>query len=176
MNKEFRSHVERPLDACTQNIVEQIELLIDQFARRQTAIFHLVWSPAACPTDECLKPLIKLLDEELSLVHWCLMHRNFTRVMQAQMQLLLKLFQECVNENVGLEPSFYRRLTDALAILLDFFHADGKGIAVDVFAASNEYKRFHEQISLYQMPTCTPASPSPSPICGSSTVLRHLRI
>ncbi|KAL3076442.1 hypothetical protein niasHT_039931 [Heterodera trifolii] len=157
-NKEFRSHVERPLDACTQNIVEQIELLIDQFARRQTgaykkAIFHLVWSPAACPTDECLKPLIKLLDEELSLVHRCLMHRNFTRVMQAQMQLLLKLFQECVNENVGLEPSFYRRLTDALAILLDFFHADGKGIAVDVFAASNEYKRFHEQISLYQMPT-----------------------
>uniref|UniRef100_A0A183C2I1 C2 domain-containing protein n=1 Tax=Globodera pallida TaxID=36090 RepID=A0A183C2I1_GLOPA len=157
-DKEFRSHVERPLDACSHNIVEQIELLIGQFVRRQIgpykkAIFHLVWSPSACPTEECLKPLIKLLDGELSLVHRCLLHRNFTRVMYAQMQLLLKLFEECVSENIGLEPSFYRRLTDSLAILLDFFHAEGKGIAVDAFTASNEYKRFHEQISLYQMPT-----------------------
>jgi hypothetical protein len=122
-----------------------------------------------------LKPLIKLLDAELSLVHRCLLHRNvtplpihsitcmiidydmhflqFTRVMYAQVQLLLKLFHECINENVGLEPSFYRRLTDALAILLDFFHAEGKGIAVESFSQSAEYKRFHEQISLYQMPT-----------------------
>ena len=89
--------------------------------------------------------------------------------MYAQVQLLLKLFQECVNENIGQEPSFYRRLTDALAILLDFFHAEGKvgklqmvfkmtfpplqGIAVESFSQSADYKHFHEQISLYQMPT-----------------------
>lgn len=78
---------------------------------------------------------------------------QFTRVMYVQIQLLLKLFQECVNENVGLEPCFYRRLTDALAILLDFFHAEGKGIAVETFAQSMEYRQFHQQISLYQMPT-----------------------
>lgn len=88
--------MEEQLDTCSQNITEQIELLIGkclpppfdkwhfivgQFVRRQTgqykkAIFHLVWSPSACPTDECLKPLIKLLDAELSLVHRCLLHRN----------------------------------------------------------------------------------------------------
>jgi BAI1-associated protein 3 len=73
--------------------------------------------------------------------------------MYAQMQLLLKLFQECVNENIGQEPIFYRRLTDSLAILMDFFHAEGKGIAVESFSESAEYKRFNEQISLYQMPT-----------------------
>uniref|UniRef100_A0A915P7S0 C2 domain-containing protein n=1 Tax=Meloidogyne floridensis TaxID=298350 RepID=A0A915P7S0_9BILA len=108
------------------------------------AIFHLVWSPSACPTDDCLKPLIKLLDGELSI---------FTRVMYSQVHLLLKLFQECVNENIGQEPIFYRRLTDALAILLDFFHADGKGISVESFAQSLDYRQFHEQISLYQMST-----------------------
>ncbi|CAK5099284.1 unnamed protein product [Meloidogyne enterolobii] len=117
------------------------------------AIFHLVWSPSACPTDDCLKPLIKLLDGELSIVHRCLLHRNFTRVMYSQVHLLLKLFQECVNENIGQEPVFYRRLTDALAILLDFFHADGKGISVESFAQSLDYRQFHEQISIYQMST-----------------------
>lgn len=50
--------------------------------------------------------------------------------MYSQIQLLLKLFQECVNENIGQEPSFYRRLTDALAILLDFFHAEGKVVVL----------------------------------------------
>ncbi|KAL7071546.1 hypothetical protein ACQ4LE_009626, partial [Meloidogyne hapla] len=154
----MRANIEQQLDNCSQNIVEQIESLIDQFVRRQVAkykkaIFHLVWSPSACPTDDCLKPLIKLLDGELSLVHRCLLHRNFTRVMYSQVHLLLKLFQECVNENIGQEPVFYRRLTDALAILLDFFHADGKGISVESFAQSPDYRHFHEQISLYQMST-----------------------
>lgn len=76
--------------------------------------------------------------------------------MYSQIQLLLKLFQECVNENIGQEPSFYRRLTDALAILLDFFHAEGKVIVLFIVRIS-DYKALPiakwQLIQIFSQPT-----------------------
>lgn len=66
-------------------------------------------------------------------MHRTLLHRNFLRVIHSQVNLLLQLLHECITENCGLEPQFYQRLSEAWTILMDFFHADGKGISMESF-------------------------------------------
>lgn len=104
------------------------------------------------------------MDTELTAVHKVLLHKNFLRIMSAQVAIILQLLKECVDENPGvrnmyfwkrsispysnpsndsiwvrwinfnfqLDPSFYRRLLEAVQVVTDFFHASGKGISMDV--------------------------------------------
>lgn len=80
------------------------------------------------------------MDSELSLVHRTLLHKNFLRVINSQVNLLLQLLHECIFENSGLEPQFYQRLSEACTILIDFFHADGKGVSIESFKTIPLYK------------------------------------
>lgn len=154
----FRATIEKDLDTCEKYLNEQIECTVDRMVRRQTAqlkkhIFHLAWSPGACPVEQSLKPLTDMLDSELSAVHRALLHRNFIRIMQCQVGILLQLLQDCINENEGLEPNFYQRLSDAWGILMDFFHAGGKGISMEAFDLIPGHKKFMQKLSFNQMPT-----------------------
>lgn len=81
-----------------------------------------------------------MLDSELSSIHRILLHKNFVRVMHRQVGHLLQLLHDCVNENEGLEPTFYQRLSDAWSILMDYFHAGGKGIAMETFETIPAHK------------------------------------
>lgn len=93
------------------------------------------------------------LDAELSSVHRILLHRNFIRVMYAQATMLVKLLKDCITENAGLEPSFYQRLSEAWNIVMDFFHAGGKGISIESFVANPTHKALATQLCLNQLPT-----------------------
>lgn len=73
-------------------------------------------------------------------MHRTLLHRNFVRVMQCQVNILLELLLECIAENPGLEPTFYRRLNEAWSIMMDFFHASGKGISLESFESIPNHK------------------------------------
>lgn len=44
---------------------------------------------------------------------------------------------------------FYQRLSEALEILFNFFHAEGKGVTVETLC-SNTYERVEEKISLHK--------------------------
>lgn len=79
------------------------------------------------------------LDIELSSVHKNLLHRNFLRVMSAQVSIVVKLLRECVTENVGMEPAFYHRLFEAWHVLVEFFHAGGKGLSMDALDTNPEH-------------------------------------
>uniref|UniRef100_A0A915DV92 Uncharacterized protein n=1 Tax=Ditylenchus dipsaci TaxID=166011 RepID=A0A915DV92_9BILA len=154
----WRVSLERDLSNCEKYIGEQIEASVDRLVRRQIAqlkkhVFHLAWSPAACPVEQSLKPLTDMLDSELSLVHRTLLHRNFVRVMYSQVNVLLQLLQECVTDNAGLEPSFYQRLHVAWTILMEFFHAEGKGISLEAFEVIPAHKVLISQLSLNQLTT-----------------------
>lgn len=141
----FRATIEKDLDTCEKYLSEQIECSIDRMVIRQLPqlkkhVFHLAWSPAACPVEQALKPLTDMLDSELSSVHRILLHKNFVRVMHRQVGHLLQLLHDCVNENEGLEPTFYQRLSDAWSILMDYFHASGKGISLETFETIPAHK------------------------------------
>lgn len=60
--------------------------------------------------------------------------------MQCQVNILLELLLECIAENPGLEPNFYRRLNEAWSIMMDFFHASGKGISLESFDSMPNHK------------------------------------
>lgn len=86
-------------------------------------------------------------------MHRVLLHRNFVRIMHAQVDVLVRLLQECVDENAGLEPAFYLRLSEAWNIVMDFFHAGGKGISLEAFAALPAHRALAQQLCLNQLST-----------------------
>uniref|UniRef100_A0A0N4Z372 C2 domain-containing protein n=1 Tax=Parastrongyloides trichosuri TaxID=131310 RepID=A0A0N4Z372_PARTI len=155
---KFKEQIENDLDTCDRYIAEQIECTIYRLTVRCTSqmkkhVFHLAWSPAACPIDVSLKPMTDLLDAELSSIHKLLLHKNFLRIMHAQIGILLKLFHDCIEENVGLEPIFYQRLYDAWGVLTDYFHADGKGLSMEAFDGMPGHRKLISVLSLNKTPT-----------------------
>uniref|UniRef100_A0AC35U571 C2 domain-containing protein n=1 Tax=Rhabditophanes sp. KR3021 TaxID=114890 RepID=A0AC35U571_9BILA len=154
----FKEIIENELDVCDKYIAEQIESTIQRLVVRlkpqmKKHVFHLAWSPAASPIESNLKPMTDLLDSELSSVHKILLHKNFLRIMQAQINILLDLFHTCVDENEGLEPNFYQRLYDAWGILIDYFHADGKGISMESFDQMLSHRKIISKLSLNKTTT-----------------------
>lgn len=73
--------------------------------------------------------------------------------MHSQVNLIIQLLHECIAENAGLEPNFYQRLYDAWTIIMEFFHAGGKGISLETFENMPAQKNLVSQLSLNQMPT-----------------------
>ncbi|GMR60748.1 hypothetical protein PMAYCL1PPCAC_30943, partial [Pristionchus mayeri] len=154
----WKEELERRLESCDSEICAHIEKVVNQLTKRLHAqikkhIFHLAWSPAACPVEDAIKPLTDMLDVELSAVHRVLLHKNFLRVMSAQMAIILQLLRECVDENPGLDPAFYRRLLEAVGVLTDFFHAGGKGISMDVLETNPNHVTLVKILTTYQTPT-----------------------
>lgn len=147
----WRQNIEGRLEQCDLAICADIERVVSQVTNRlqqqvKKNVFHLAWSPPSQPVEESLKPLTDMLDVELSSVHKNLLHKNFLRVMTTQLALIVKLLFNSLEENPGvsgslssikqspfqMEPTFYRRLLDAWQVLVDFFHAGGKGLSLEV--------------------------------------------
>ncbi|KAI6176733.1 Protein unc-13-like protein D [Aphelenchoides bicaudatus] len=155
---EWRATIEQELENCERYIGEQIGSTIERMVQRQVPqmkkhVFHLAWSPGACPVDQSLKPLIDMLDAELSLVHKALLHKNFMRFMYCQLNVLIKLWQDCVNENTGLEPTFYQKLSEAWNVLVDFFFASGKGIKMETLSTIPAHQHLVAKLAFNQLPT-----------------------
>ena len=73
--------------------------------------------------------------------------------MYGQINILVRLFQDCVNENPGLEPSFYHRLSEAWNVLVEFFYAGGKGVSMEALSNINAHQGLVSQLSLNQLST-----------------------
>ncbi|CAD6185172.1 unnamed protein product [Caenorhabditis auriculariae] len=154
----WKAEIENRLEACDATICQEIDRIIHLLTSRlvpqmKKHVFHLAWSPAAHPVEDSLKPLTDMLDIELSAVHKNLLHKNFLRIMSAQVSIVVRLLQDCVNENPGLEPTFYHRLFEAWHVLIDFFHAGGKGLSMDALETNPEHVRLVKVLSLNQTST-----------------------
>ncbi|VDM77960.1 unnamed protein product [Strongylus vulgaris] len=137
----WKAAVEQRLEQTDATICTEIDRVVGLLTARlrpqmKKHVFHLAWSPTAHPVEDSLKPLTDMIDIELSAVHKNLLHKNFLRVMSAQM-----------------EPAFYHRLFEAWHVLVDFFHAGGKGLSTDVLEAAPEHVALVKILSLNQTPT-----------------------
>ncbi|VDL76863.1 unnamed protein product [Nippostrongylus brasiliensis] len=73
--------------------------------------------------------------------------------MTAQVGVVVKLLKECVDENPGMEPAFYHRLFEAWHVLVDFFHAGGKGLSTEVLETCPSHVVLVKTLSLNQTST-----------------------
>lgn len=157
-NHLWKSEIENRLEQCENSICAEIDRIVGLLTGRllpqmKKHVFHLAWSPSAQLVEDSLKPLTDMLDIELSAVHKNLLHRNFLRVMSAQVSIVVKLLRECVTENIGMEPSFYHRLFEAWHVLVEFFHAGGKGLSMEALETNPDHMKLVKILSLNQTPT-----------------------
>lgn len=96
-------------------------------------MFHLAWSPDSLPTSEAISPLLELLDGYLVSLNAALLPRNFERSLADIWDTVLLELGHQVDSTSGEKVSgFYDRLYEALEILVDFFHAEEKGLSLEV--------------------------------------------
>lgn len=96
------------------------------------ASFHLAWSPDSLPTSEAIAPLLELLDSHLISLNAALLPRNFERVLADIWDTVIIEFGSQVDSTSGEKVAvFYDRLHEALEILVDFFHAEEKGLSME---------------------------------------------
>ncbi|XP_056144131.1 BAI1-associated protein 3 [Lampris incognitus] len=110
-------------------------------------IQHISLSPDSINNDEAVSPLMKYLHDTMVILSESLMKENLTRVLQSMWELLLCMILDTVAENRGVQVEFYNRFQYTLENLLQFFHAEGDGLATDEMK-SGDYKVLDEELRL----------------------------
>ncbi|KAL0822546.1 hypothetical protein ABMA28_004591 [Loxostege sticticalis] len=117
------------------------------------AVFHLAWSPDTLPTSQAITPLLEFLDQHLSSLNTWLLPRAFTRALAGCWSAVLKEVSAQADAGGAERPRVYHhRLREALDLLADFFHAEGKGLPMpEVHNA--EWGRVEQRMQYHQAPT-----------------------
>ncbi|KAJ8895018.1 hypothetical protein PR048_000327 [Dryococelus australis] len=96
------------------------------------AMFHLAWSPESLPASEAITPLLDYLDNHLVTLNAALLQRNFHRILENVWDIVLLELGQQMDGNAGDKVAmFYERLYEALTILVEFFHAEQKGLSLE---------------------------------------------
>ncbi|XP_060802443.1 BAI1-associated protein 3 [Amyelois transitella] len=117
------------------------------------AVFHLAWSPDTLPTPQAITPLLEFLDQHLSSLNTWLLPRAFTRALGGCWSAVLKEVSAQADAGGAERPRVYHhRLREALDLLAEFFHAEGKGLPMsDVH--NSEWVRVEQRMQFHQAPT-----------------------
>ncbi|XP_072156728.1 BAI1-associated protein 3 isoform X1 [Bemisia tabaci] len=126
------------LDTTINQLEADVLLIITRIGMKmrpslKKAIFHLAWSPDSLPTYDAITPLLEYLDNHLLSLNSMLLPRNFERVLNNVWEVSLSELDHQMDGNVGDKMAgFYERLYEALDILVDFFHAESKGLPMEI--------------------------------------------
>ncbi|XP_077526534.1 BAI1-associated protein 3-like isoform X2 [Haemaphysalis longicornis] len=93
-------------------------------------LFHLAWAPERLDAGSALGPLIDYLDSNLRTLYESLMKVNFYRTLEAVWRVVLQELMLTARNNLGERVGFFQRLFSSLGVLLEFFHAEDKGLSL----------------------------------------------
>nr|XP_015215507.1 PREDICTED: BAI1-associated protein 3 isoform X1 [Lepisosteus oculatus] len=153
---EGKEQVQKALNAQLFNIdidlqreaKRMIALLTDKMVLdMKKYIQHISLSPDSIHNDDAVSPLMKYLDDTLVILSESLVKENLSRVLQGLWQLLLRLIFDTVAENRGVSVEFYGRFHYTVEVLVEFFHAEGEGLALDNLR-NEQYKALEEELRL----------------------------
>ncbi|CAB3259883.1 unnamed protein product [Arctia plantaginis] len=117
------------------------------------AVFHLAWSPDTLPTPQAITPLLEFLDQHLSSLNTWLLPRAFSRALAGCWSGVLKEMSAQADAGGAERPRVYHhRLREALDLLADFFHAEGKGLPMSE-VHNAEWSRVEQRMEYHQAPT-----------------------
>ncbi|XP_049958589.1 BAI1-associated protein 3 [Schistocerca serialis cubense] len=141
-SQQWRTALYNMLDGAITQLEARALQVINRVAAKmrpalKKATFHLAWSPDSLPASEAISPLLEYLDAHLVALNAALLPRNFERLLSDVWQVsLLELGQQMDGSAGDKMPMFYERLYEALEILVDFFHAEQKGLPLEQLKSS----------------------------------------
>ncbi|GLH13404.1 uncharacterized protein GBIM_17982 [Gryllus bimaculatus] len=175
--QQWRNALYGILDGATTQLEARVLQIISRVAAKmrpalKKAMFHLAWSPDSLPTSEAISPLLEYLDSHLVALNAALLPRNFERVLNDVWDVCLLELGQQMDGNAGslrgpaqafmsfpgpMHPRdkvavFYERLYEALEILVDFFHADQKGLPLDQLKSAT-YWRVEQRLQYHKTET-----------------------
>ncbi|XP_061715227.1 BAI1-associated protein 3 [Cydia pomonella] len=117
------------------------------------AVFHLAWSPDTLPTPQAITPLLEFLDQHLSSLNTWLLPRAFIRALAGCWSAVLKEVSSQADAGGAERPRVYHsRLREALDLLAEFFHAEGKGLPMSE-VHNADWGRVEQRMQYHQAPT-----------------------
>ncbi|PVD39324.1 hypothetical protein C0Q70_01954 [Pomacea canaliculata] len=124
------------LKSADEEMIRKIRQVVDRVADKMRPdikkdVFHLNWAPESLPADEAIGDLLEYLDSNLLTLNNNLLKTNFHRILASIWQEVLEEFREVMDTEEMRPPSCYQRMFEALGLLVDFFHANGKGLEMD---------------------------------------------
>ncbi|XP_055954856.1 BAI1-associated protein 3 [Patella vulgata] len=140
-------------------MVKKITQVVDRVADKMRPdikkdVFHLNWAPESVPADDAIGDLLEYLDTNLLTLNNNLLKTNFDRILESIWVEVMEEFQEVMEKEEVRPPVFYQRMFDALGVLVDFFHASGKGLSMDEII-TDQFQNLRERLSLHKMDTPT---------------------
>ncbi|XP_066902110.1 BAI1-associated protein 3 isoform X2 [Halyomorpha halys] len=155
---QWRAALSSFMDRATNQLEADIMMIITRLGVKMAAplkktMFHLAWSPDSLPTQDAITPLLEYLDTHLLALNAALLPKNFERVLSAVWELcLLQLGHQMDGSPGDKMPGFHDRLYDALDILVDFFHAEGKGLTLENLKSEN-YRAIEQRLQYHKTET-----------------------
>ncbi|XP_072386969.1 BAI1-associated protein 3 [Diabrotica undecimpunctata] len=155
-----------PLTTQLSSTLSQFQVRIRDIIRRaglqmqetlRKAMFHVAWSPDTLPTDQAVEPLFDFLRGHLIALNVALLAQNFQKILQEIWDFTLVEFNHQMESGVNsdeLPAMFHERLHAALELIVEFFHADGQGISMDLIR-SPFYQQVEEKLQYHRTDTET---------------------
>ncbi|XP_017779059.1 PREDICTED: BAI1-associated protein 3 isoform X2 [Nicrophorus vespilloides] len=106
------------------------------------AMFHLAWSPDTLPTNQAVEPLFDYLHSNLVSLNVSLLPQNFQRVLYEVWEYTLGELNRQMDGGANGEEMpamFHERLHAALELMVEFFYADGQGLAMESLHSEGFY-------------------------------------
>uniref|UniRef100_A0A8C4QJY9 BAI1-associated protein 3 n=1 Tax=Eptatretus burgeri TaxID=7764 RepID=A0A8C4QJY9_EPTBU len=127
--------LDKAVHAAEQGIQHQLDVIVALFAKKMEPdikkyIKHISLSPDSIHLDDAVSPLMKYLDDNLALLSKSLLIENFNRMLRALWRVIVNLNIDAVAADPPHSPEFFARFHYTMQLLLQFFHADGKGIPI----------------------------------------------
>lgn len=150
--RQTRARLNQIVRTAEEDIAKRLTQIVDTIADRtrlemNNHIFHLCWAPSSVKASDAISPLMNFLDSYLLNMNQSLYRTNLDRVLTAVWNTLLDLLREASKSDDVRETVYFERLRDALQILSDFFHVEGRGLPIDV-VESEAFKGLLAQVDL----------------------------
>lgn len=156
-NVKLQANLYTMIKDADSNMSKKIKQVVDRVADKMRPdikkdVFHLNWAPESVPADDAIGDLMTYLDNNLLTLNSNLLKSNFDRILESIWEELLEEFKDVMETEEPRQPVFYKRMYDALGLLVDFFNANGKGLAMAELQ-TKEFKELKSKLTLHKMDT-----------------------
>ncbi|EEC08524.1 munc13-4, putative [Ixodes scapularis] len=115
------------LHGAEEDVVHKILTIIAGLSEK--VMERVAYLSSIC-SGAALGPLVDYLDTNLKTLYQSLMRVNFYRTLEAVWRVVLQELTLTARNNLGERAGFFQRLFSSLGVLLEFFHAEDKGLSL----------------------------------------------